>query len=320
MQLPEINKIIEELYLHQALAMRTLSCSVDKEEDKMIITAFQCNMAYMKTTDIKLPTVIRYTLDENYVVVDVELMENFKGSQGIPCSQGYLNQVLKERVIGVNFKEEKNLIREDLCLKCRHTYEVTAASMTFLRYLLSHDLSQGSFYEETRAMQTENGLFIRDVMDFNGTTLVTEENVLFSASDLSMSNDGKVEAVQCLKVEGQIIREGDVLEDFADSIEDKMSAEIVIMSIMKLFNYPWKRIGQYLGIKRDFYCSNLVPSSLYGVFVQAIALIRFPNNYNYFQHAMAGLQRNQNVPLCAGMVVDFTEVDKYFPGLKDHML
>ncbi|MBQ9886955.1 MAG: hypothetical protein IJM37_08890 [Lachnospiraceae bacterium] len=319
MQIKQVNKIIDNLFLGDTLAMRTLSCNVDKNGDDTVITSFQCNMAQMKTTDIKLPTVIQYVLDDNGIVKSVELMDNFKGSQGISCAHGYLNKRLKEIVSGISFKEDKNILRDDVAFFCRHTFEVTAASVSFYRYLQANGLSEGAFYEETRADETEAGLLVVDKLACNDIHLNTEEKILFSPSNIKMTNDGKIGSLMDFKVIGTILKDAKTIDCFEETIKHENTPELVIMSMMRLFNYPWKRVGRELGIKRNFMCTNLVPSSVYGVMVQAIALTLFPNNYNYFQHAMAGLQRNNDVPLCAGMVVNFEEIKKYFPGLEKYM-
>ena len=92
------------------------------------------------------------------------------------------------------------------------------------------------------------------------------------------------------------------------------------MNMMKLFALPWKTVGREIGVRRNFFFSNLVPSSLYGVMIQAIALMVFPNNYNYFQHSLAGLQRNKDRPLCVGMALNIGELKKFFPEFREEDL
>ncbi|WP_297957168.1 hypothetical protein [uncultured Ruminococcus sp.] len=93
MRLIDVEAKLDALFFDDILAQRTISIDMYQIGSEIVITAWQCNMARLKTTDLKLPTVLRFVLDDTGIVTDAELMENFKGSQGIPCSQSYLNRI-----------------------------------------------------------------------------------------------------------------------------------------------------------------------------------------------------------------------------------
>ena len=78
---------------------------------------------------------------------------------------------------------------------------------------------------------------------------------------------------------------------------------IVIHFIKGIFPI-WKRIGLLLGAEKNFYFSNMYPKSFFGLFIQCLALIIYPDNYSYVQYLMKGLQRIDGKPLCIGMIED----------------
>ena len=55
------------------------------------------------------------------------------------------------------------------------------------------------------------------------------------------------------------------------------------------------------------------PTAMYGLFIQALALLLFKDNYNYFQFVMAGLQKKDGVPLCVGISSDLEELQHFYP-------
>lgn len=317
MILTQASSAIEKLYFDDALAQRTISLELYQENGSTVITAWQCNMARLKTTDLKLPTVLRFILDETGCVTDAELMDDFKGSQGIPCSQRYLNRVLKNVTLGMDFHSDDTILHNETMLHCRHIFELTTAAMTFYRYCPPKPGEHSRVYESTKAYPWEQGLRVRDEYTINGTTIVTEETLAFSGSDLTMLSNGKLGSIGRLSFKADSVCGGEPLPAWEETLSGITGSSSAVMHMMKLFSKPWKNIGKYLGIRRNFYFTNLVPSSLYGVLVQAIALTIFPNNYNYFQHSLAGLQRNQDIPLCIGMVLDPAEIKKFFPDFEE---
>ena len=317
MRLIDVEAELDALIFDDILAQRTISIDMYQIGSEIVITAWQCNMARLKTTDLKLPTVLRFVLDDTGNVTDAELMENFKGSQGMPCSQSYLNRILKKVTVGMSFNDDDTILHNENMLHCRHIFELTAAAMTFYRYCRSKLGHRNRIYEVTKAYPLEKGLRVHDEYIINGEKNVTEEELVFSAGDLTMLANGKLGSINRLLFEAVSYSDDNIVFKTSDSIENVSGSSNAVMSMMKLFAKPWKDIGRSIGIRRNFYFTNLVPSSLYGVLIQAIALTIFPNNYNYFQHSLAGLQRNQNIPLCIGMALDIDEIRKYYPEFRE---
>lgn len=316
MILPDVNKRIDELYFDGTLAQRAISVEIEPIDNKTVITAWQCNMASMKTTDLKLPTVLRMVLEDG-TVTEADLMENFKGSQGIPCSPKYLDRILKKQLIDIDFGEDDTVLHNELMFHCRHIFELVAASITFYRFCGSDIKKKNTLFDFTKAFQAENGLIVTDEYEINGEKTVTRESFIFAPGDISMQKNGKIAAVKKMAVKAETVFSNGEKLDFSDEIHDIEGSNNVIMSVMKLFSGLWKGIGRKIGIRRNFYFTNLLPSSLYGVFIQAVALMVFKHNYNYFQHSLAGLQRSDERPLCVGMVLNMDELKKFYPEFRE---
>ncbi len=303
-----------------ALCQRAISIEMEPLEDRLEIIAWQCNMASLKTTDLKLPTVIRFLLDGQGVVLDAELMENFKGSQGIPCSQTYLNRILKSRLVGMSFAKDDTVLHHETILHCRHLFELTAAAITFYRYCRSNLDQKNTLSDLTRAYPTDDGIWIKDDYHINGTALTMEEQLLFSPTELSLQATGEISYVKHMALNTTLWAQGEEVASTSNEISEVSGTTNIVMSMMKLFSYPWQSLGRRLGVRRNYYFTNLVPSSLYGVLVQAIALMIFPDNYNYFQHTLAGLQRSQGRPLCVGMALNQAELREFYPEFREEDL
>ena len=320
MNIFEINQKIEKLCFDDALCQRAISIEIEPLGENTLIIAWQCNMASMKNADLKLPTVLRVVLDSMGTVIEAELMENFKGSQGIPCSHSYLNRILKKKLIDFSYKDEDKVIHDELMFHCRHIFELVAASITFYRYCFSRLKEKNSLFEFTKAFIVSDGLLVKDDYFINNEHFSIEENLIFSVDDIAMQADGKISSIKRIALKMNALHNGESIITHSDEISDISGSDNTIMSMMKLFAAPWRNLGRKIGVRRNYYFTNLVPSSLYGVLIQAIALIIFPNNYNYFQHSLAGLQRSKNKPLCVGIVLNRNELRDFYPEFRDEDL
>lgn len=321
MILNEVCGLIDKLEFEGAMCQRAISLEIVPVENGTKITAWQCNMASMKTTDLRLPTVLLIILNEEGEVKEVELMENFKGSQGIPCSYAYLNRMLKAKLIGMSFLFDDSLMRNELMLHCRHLFELVAAAITFYRYCGGKNIQKKhDLFQLTRAFDSERGLTVKDEYHIDGKRFSAKQELVFRPSDIVLQADGKIGSINVLSLETEAYAEEEKVLQLEERIEDIRGSDNTIMSVMKLFSAPWKSIGKLIGVRRNYYFTNLLPSSIYGVLVQAISLKYFPNNYNYFQHSLAGLQRNGSVPLCVGMVLNKDELKVHFPEFREEDL
>ena len=110
---------IQNAYLEGSACRRLGGIRYKKNDDNTTeILAWQCNLADVQNYEVKLPTIVRISLDENNIVTNVNLNNYFKGSQGIPCSQKYLNKRLKKLVIGQDYDIKNSALRSQTALHC----------------------------------------------------------------------------------------------------------------------------------------------------------------------------------------------------------
>lgn len=306
----EIEEKIKALYLEDSIAQRVVSLSIENTGYNYIITVWQCNMARMKLTDLKLPTVLKITLDMDAIVLDAELMETFKGSQGIPCSYKYLNKHLKKVLTGVSFIDDKKIIKDPSLFQCRHIFELVSGSAAFFRYS-NKELPVNTLYNITKAFEIDGGLILKDSLVINGREYNASDVFKFSLSDITIESDGKVSCIKHLYSLFKFENGYSYAEPVEQSIDAVGSSNVI--GLLKIFTNNWKKMAKNLNIKHNFVFTNFLPSSIYGLFIQSLALLLFKDNYNNFQLLLSGLQRKDSVPLCIGIVNDINELQKYFP-------
>ena len=192
-----------------------------------------------------------------------------------PVKIGNLHPVtlVRNQLIDIDFGEDDTVLHNELMFHCRHIFELVAASITFYRFCGSDIKKKNTLFDFTKAFQAENGLIVTDEYEINGEKTVTRESFIFAPGDISMQKNGKIAAVKKMAVKAETVFSNGEKLDFSDEIHDIEGSNNVIMSVMKLFSGLWKGIGRKIGIRRNFYFTNLLPSSLYGVFIQAVALV-----------------------------------------------
>jgi len=246
---------IANLHLEDALCQRTISLDIDKTEVGTQIVAWQCNMAGMKNTDVKLPTVLHITLDDDGVVDNAELMGNFKGSQGIPCSRSYLNRILKNRLIGISFVSDDTILRNEFMFDCSHIFELIAGAQT----LFKHSNCTSKVYDFTKAYKTNDGIILKGRFMLNDHLITCDVHFIFSSENISMNSLGKISKIRNLKMEATLFSGEKKIAEISDSISNISESTNIIMNLMKLFTKLWKAVGKEIGINRNFYFTNLVP-------------------------------------------------------------
>lgn len=313
MLLKDVEREIESLYLDGALAQRIMSIDIRENNNGTDIITWQCNMASMKITDLKLPTVLLIRLDTNDCVYDVELMENFKGSQGIPCSQKYLNRIVKKCLIGRSFLDDDEIYRNKLMFHCRHIYELVAGCMSFYRYCLQKNQKKSSLFEYTKAFVTDEGILIEDVYKINDLEYRINENIFILMSDIELQKDGNIRNLKEIKLTGEIYLNNEKLLNYDHYTHSLEGHKNTMLGLLRLFAVPYNNLKNILGLKRNFYFTNLEPTAKYGLFIQAVSLLLFKDNYNYFQFVLSGLQKNGDTPLCVGIASNVEELQHFYP-------
>ena len=97
----DITEKVKSLSLEGSCCMRYCGTQITTDASgKINIIAWQCNMADIQNYDVKLPTVIKMDLGADKTIKNIELMPNFKGSQGLACSRCYLDRRLRTILTG----------------------------------------------------------------------------------------------------------------------------------------------------------------------------------------------------------------------------
>lgn len=299
-----------------ALSQRCTEICCEKNAEGTVITAWQCNMADVQHFDVKLPTAIILKTGADGKVISAELLENFKGSQGIPCSRRYLDRKLKQQLIGKSIRPEDRELQDPLMFACRHLYELVIGASWLYFEMCRRDETSCCFTEKSRAFELENGLKITDISECFGTKVRSRVLLEFPKNKVKMNEAGEVDYLEDLVMRCRIEREGENSEESCFELAKAVSAEDVVMQVMKLFSRFWHILGKQFDTRRSFYFSNMWPPTLYGIFVQSVSLVLFQNNYAYFQHAIHGIQRGRKAPQCVGIVSNMQEAQEYFPDLE----
>lgn len=320
MKCEEAIREIEELSLQDCLCQRVSSYRIIDEGDSIDIYAWQCNMADIKNIDIKLPTSLHINADSGGYVNKIELLDNFKGSQGIPCSHSYLDRKLKHTINGVSLLDEKSFTRGKISFDCQHINELMYGIAALFRYGKKKGTYDQDVYNCTRAVELENGIQIIDEFDYCGRYVKSESNLYFDRGQIKMDREGKLKKIDHLHLNVSILQPDRNRSTIEDVVEKAETNDLVVMYLMKSFTKVWRNIGAAYGMRGELYFSNLFPAAFYGMFVQSLALMLYPENYNYFQHSVSGLQRVGGKPLCIGMINSMEEAEQYFESFSQEDL
>ena len=162
---------------------------------------WQCNFADVQNYDICLPTILYVETNADNQITCLRLNENFKGSQGIPCSYKYLNRRLQD-FIGLPFSQKESRISDDLGTGCRHTFEVLFGACAFREWCLQHHVKDGWLSESTASMHTEQGIIAVDRNAVNGSETATEIRISNFKETLKYDHNGAICACTDMKIEG----------------------------------------------------------------------------------------------------------------------
>lgn len=310
----QVQKDIREMSLEGALSQRANHIEISRENGGYRILAWQCNVADVQKFDVCLPTVMYMNIDRRLRVREVELMENFKGSQGLPCSQKYLNRRLKEVLLGKSLALGERQWEDPLVFHCRHIYELVIGTTRFLDEMRIRGLEEAKIEEMTKAYLLERGVMMMNHLSCLGENRIYKAEFLFRKENVRMNAHGIISHVKDMELilyKGK--DNGEWEEVKREAVKNGEGSRATVLKMMKLLATVWRTVGKDLGYGRNFTFTNLWPSSFYGLFAQTVSLALFQNNYTYFQHALRGIQRGEGPPLCIGIVENLEEAEKYFP-------
>lgn len=307
----EILNQINKLNIQESLCERHLYIQMSKIDGGIQFITWQCNLAKMKTFDIKLPTMLCIRLNSNYEVNYVKLYDNFQGSQGISCSYKYLERKLRSVLIGISFMDSNCIMKNPLGFDCRHVYELVSGCIMFLKHCNQKNIEQGEVYNVTKAKVTDYGINIFDHINCFNKIVNSSIKINFDSSNLKMNVNGEVIKIKDMSFD-YIIDKDINTKNTIINLPYSEGVNKVSVDLMKIISKIWKSLEQSYDVKRGFYYSNLLPSTFYGILVQSLSMILFENNFNYFQHSINGLQRKEDKPLCIGIVKNIDEGKMYF--------
>lgn len=305
-----VNKMIEEYdvsFVDVCARFGGINFKSGPESCRMIM--WQVNVARMKNTILKLPTIISLVLDRSGIIRHIHLHDTFRGSQGITCSWKYLNRNLEKELTGERFELTNPKIKDELFLHCRHIFELVNGGCSFYEMNMQLGRNRGLVAEATVAGEADGGLLVDDILELNGKRYEScfqignfRNKVRYGAGGTITKCDGisitdRREEINIQRIEA---------DNYPNFVRNVLKA---------VFPY-WKKSLRELGAGHRFSCSHLFPPTFYGVLVQAISLVLFNGNYSYFQHTINGLQRVNESPCCIGVINSIGEGIKYFEGFR----
>ena len=314
-----VNESIQKADLSGGVSGRIGGFRYEKKPGGKEILAWQCNLAVTQGFEVKLPTIVHMFVDENNVIQSITLNEQFKGSQGIPCSWKFLNRLLREILLYTDFSLQNKDIVNPKILCCRHTYELVLGACALAARLESENIGDAYLSESTMAYAAEDGGSIESVdrICLNGADAVTRMNLNNFRGSLNYDSSGAVNACDGLTISGNIYGDGKFAPLSWEKTINAVNGNDFKMKMMKAISKFWLDSGKRLGVNKDFYFSHLWPPSLFGLISQALALISFKDNYSYFQHSVSGIQRFDGAPQCIGVIDSVDEGKRLFNGFEE---
>jgi hypothetical protein len=287
------------------------------------VIGWQRNVSRLQKIDISLPLIITVVLKKNpggktYYVDSVELDSCFKGSKGILCSTKYLDRNMKEAITGQVF--DALLVKKTKLktLHCFHLVEVLHGMISYfetVRDVLPLETASEIYFEEDGIDYLEGAdkrSYCCGKQLVKGKEPVSYQLVLNDLFERTgFTKDGTITCDGPLSYEfslqGRVVIRGSIANT---------GNNLVTVGFQKMLLECVKAMQTELGInKREtMYFTNLYPAAFMGLLTQMLAVRHFNSNYQYIMHAVTGLQRQNDTPLCIGSSVNMAEVKRYFPG------
>lgn len=130
-----------EKYCDQFLMMRLRGTQVRFVKRGMIIHGWMVNIVSMSKNIIRLPLMLTIVINQDNTIQKVNILNEFKGSQGVLCSKKYLQRKLDQLLVGTEFNDSNPLIKDEKELSCLHLQEILRGAISFSKYCKKRVLS-----------------------------------------------------------------------------------------------------------------------------------------------------------------------------------
>lgn len=283
------------------------------------VTGWQRNVSRLRKMDVSLPTIIAMTINKESIIEDIELDSSFKGSKGLMCSRKYLNNNLRNKLLGQ--KMDRQLLRNIKLEKmhCFHLVEVVGGMYSYYS-IIKDEIRSGQglhFEEEVSDCYVDDRSIIASGIQMFKNMKTIRYSIRFNEilDKVSFSRNGNMSTQGAVCVEfymGETLALSDDITIY-DCDNGYAELNIFLLRCVKCIR------NSVTESNVRFLCTNLYPAAFTGLMVQGISMRTFKNNYNYVMHVLDSLQRPNNVPVCIGALLDEKEAACYFEGysLKD---
>lgn len=302
----EVEKCTEEL-----LMMRLRGTQIEIAEKEIKIYCWVINIVVASNETIRLPLLIKLVVNDSKIIKSIEILNEFKGSQGILCSKLYLQNRLNESLVNSFFGYSNRVITSETELACLHIHEALLAGVSFLEYCCNRNLKHAFESETNYIFYCENAInmidrHISNIFEEKRSTLVFP----FILDNMKFTHSYKLKLIGTQKIIYSVIN----LEDEVESKEESVllaDSEIHIR-LLRIFLQYLVSQGKSINCSVKFSFSCYYPVSLTGLLTQALALKLYSNNYIYFQQCLMDLQRRSDSPRCVGAINNYDEGKKFY--------
>jgi hypothetical protein len=312
-----VHRVINDLYYSvdpDVPTCRFRGTLVKRSQDRIDVVGWQRNVSRLQKMDVSLPTIIVLELDKEYVIKRIKLDPSFKGSKGLLCYQKYLDANLARQLLNRNIEETSLKINQVAKLHCFHIVEVLGGILSCVDLVREKKLDY--FYEEEVGdsyFDREDFIAVgKQKMSLSETQAsydIVFQNVSHS---IKFDENGTIYASAPFHALFNLNRKNCLKKELKGTTEKRLCHRIKVFSMESLEHV--KKLLLSPDIKSSYMCSNLFFDAFIGLVIQAFAMKKYYNNYNYVFHSLNGIQRFGNIPRCVGAVESQEEADKYFPG------
>ncbi|EPH06056.1 hypothetical protein HMPREF1531_00704 [Propionibacterium sp. oral taxon 192 str. F0372] len=304
--------------LDGGLCGRLVGYWIGESDQGIVGTAWMCNMADAERFDVAFPLMLSMRWDEAGVVKSFDIDESFQGSQGITCSRSFIERRTRAHVVGVPLRTREPALVEPTNYGCRHVFELVYGLAGFKAFLQERQEKTGLFQESTISHRTDTGLELFDVIECMDRCTEVTVNAELDPGSIAFDRNGVLQGIGTVRVSAPSFVENGVTTAHpvpVGSFSGTTNSQVTAMAV-RAFTPIWRWVSGHHGQARGLLCSTLWPPSMYSVLVQGLAQILFHNNFTYFQHCVAGLQRTTGKAKCIGCVRSFDEAASIFPEVR----
>ncbi len=183
---------------------------------------------------------------------------------------------------------------------------------TFKEWCDTNNIKKAYLSETTAALHHEDMIIAYDRNSVNGNETLTKIQISDFKNTIEYDKNGAICGCKGMTVCGFSNNDTEELIGETKTITSDNKKDFS-MKLLKILSKYWKNSGKQIGINNKFYFSHLWPTTLYGILVQAFAMVVFSDSYAYFQHCIRGLQKDEEHCACIGVCEDLSECEKYFP-------